>query len=85
MSILGVAGRTGLQSHLTIAFPFKSPDDAQAIADELPPLMPDLAKVADTLGTVHYSRFVILSEKTLLFLADFDSEVEPLRQALATP
>jgi hypothetical protein len=45
--------------------------------------MPDLAKAADAIGTVHYSRFVVLSEKTLLFLADFDGEFEPLLESLA--
>lgn len=83
MSILGATGRTGVQSHLTIAFPLKSPADAEALAQKLPPLMPDLARAADTIGTVHYSRFVVLSERTLLFLADFDGELEALLRSLA--
>lgn len=83
MSIFGATGRTGVQSHLTIAFPLKSPADAKALSQELPPLMPDLAKAADAIGTVHYSRFVVLSEKTLLFLADYDGEFEPLLTGLA--
>jgi hypothetical protein len=83
MSILGLIGRTGVQSHLTIAFPIKSPADAKALADTLPPLMPGLANAADAMGTVHYSRFVVLSEKTLLFLADFDGELEKLLGGLA--
>lgn len=83
MSILGPTGRTGVQSHLTIAFPLKSPADAKALSQKLPPLMPDLAKAADAIGTVHYSRFVVLSEKTLLLLADFDGELEALLGSLA--
>ena len=62
------------QSHLTISFPLKSPADAKAIAGELPPLMPGLFQAEDTIGTIHYSRFTVLSEKTLLFLSDFDGE-----------
>ena len=33
-----------------------------------------LFKAADTIGTIHYSRFTLLSERTLLFLGDFDGE-----------
>jgi hypothetical protein len=57
------------QSHFTLAFPLKAQPDTQA---------------ADTIGTVHYSRFTVLSERTLLFLADFDGEFGPLMTSLAT-
>jgi hypothetical protein len=53
MDILSVAGRTGVQNHLTIAFPIKSPSDAGALSEGLPPLMADLANAADAIGTVH--------------------------------
>ena len=62
------------QNHFTLSFPLKSPADAKALADQLPPLMPQLFAAADTIGTIHYSRFTLLSEKTLLFLGDFDGE-----------
>src|SRR5277367_4497821 len=71
------------QSHFTLSFPLKSPADAKAIAQELPPLMPGFFKVEDTIGTIHYSRFTVLSEKTLLFLADFDGEFSELMASLA--
>jgi hypothetical protein len=71
------------QSHLTIHFPLKSPADAKAVAQELPPLMPDFAKAQDTLGTVHYSRFVILGNNSLFFLADLDGEPQTLVGDLA--
>jgi hypothetical protein len=71
------------QSHLTLSFPLKSPEDAKALARELPPLMPDLFRAEDAIGTVHYSRFTVLSDKTLLFLADFDGEFGPLMLGLA--
>src|SRR5260370_33460750 len=66
------------QNHFTLAFPLKSPADAKAIAEELPPLMPGLFNAADTIGTIHYSRFTVLSNKTLLFLGDFDGEFSQL-------
>ena len=71
------------QSHFTLRFPLKSPEDAKALAELLPPLMPPLFEAADTIGTIHYSRFTLLSEKTLLFLGDFDGEFGQLMANLA--
>jgi hypothetical protein len=76
-------GRSGIQSHLTLTFPMKTPADAQALAQKLPSLMPDVLKAAEAIGTVHYSRFIVLSERTVLFLADFDGELEKLLRGLA--
>lgn len=66
------------QNHFTLSFPLKSPADAKAVAEQLPPLMPTLFQAADAIGTIHYSRFTVLSERTLLFLGDFDGELTPL-------
>jgi hypothetical protein len=71
------------QNHFTLSFPLKSPADALALAEQLPPLMPGLFQAAETIGTIHYSRFTVLSEKTLLFLGDFDGEFSQLMAALA--
>jgi hypothetical protein len=71
------------QNHFTLSFPLKSPVDAKALAEQLPPLMPGLFRANDTIGTVHYSRFTVLSEKTLLFLGDFDGEFDQLMTNLA--
>ncbi len=71
------------QSHFTIGFPLKAPAEAKAIEAELPPLMPAIFKAQDAIGTIHYSRFTVLSEKTLLFLGDFDGEFAELMAALA--
>ncbi len=64
------------QSHLVLDFPIKGPANAEALHKELPPLMPDLAKAQDDLGTVHFSRFMIEGDEKLLFLADIDDEVD---------
>jgi hypothetical protein len=72
-----------LQSHLSIAFPINSPDDAKTLAEKLPALMPDFFKAQDAVGTVHYSRFVILPDATLTFIADIDGEAEELLGNLA--
>jgi hypothetical protein len=71
------------QNHFTVGFPLKSPADAKAMEEQLPPLMSALFKAQDTIGTIHYSRFTLLSEKTLLFLGDFDGEFAELLTALA--
>ena len=63
------------QSHLVIDFPVRGPAHAKALPDELPPLMPDLAKAQDDLGTVHFSRFLVEGDEKLLFLSDIDGEV----------
>jgi hypothetical protein len=71
------------QNHFTLSFPLKSPADAKAVSEELPPLMPELFKAEDAIGTIHYSRFTVLSDKTLLFLGDFDGEFGDLMVSLA--
>jgi hypothetical protein len=45
--------------------------------------MPALARAADAIGTMHYSRFVVLSEKTLPFMADFDGKLDKFLGDLA--
>jgi len=71
MSLAGPTERAGVQNRLTLAFPIRSPADSKLLAEKLPPLMPRLAKASDVIGTVHDSCFVVLSEHTLLLLADF--------------
>ena len=71
------------QSHFTLRFPLRSPADAKTLAEQLPPLMPGMSQAADTIGRIHYSRFTILSDKTLLFLGDFDGEFAGLMADLA--
>src|SRR5208283_4038443 len=61
----------------------KSPADAKALAEQLPPLMASMFKAEDSIGTIHYSRFTVLSDKTLLFLGDFDGEFAALMADLA--
>ncbi len=64
------------QSHLVIDFPINGPANAKALAEELPPLMPDLARAQDDLGTVHFSRFMVEGDEKLLFLSDIDGEID---------
>jgi hypothetical protein len=75
---MALLGRRGVQEYLTLTFPLKSPDDAKALADKLPSLASQLSPALEAIGTVHYSRLIVLSDKTLLLLANFDDELEPL-------
>jgi hypothetical protein len=70
-------------NHFTLHLPLKAPADANELASELPPLMPAFFEAEDKIGTIHYSRFTVLSEKTLLFLGDFDGEYGTLMADLA--
>jgi len=72
------------QNHFTLSFPLKSPANAKALSEQLPPLMPAMFKAEDTIGTIHYSRFTLLSDKTLLFIGDFDGEFAQLIVDLAS-
>jgi hypothetical protein len=71
------------QNHFTLSFPLKAPADAKALSEQLPPLMPAIFQAQDAIGTIHYSRFTVLSDKTLLFLGDFDGEFSQLIADLA--
>jgi hypothetical protein len=71
------------QNHFTLSFPLKTPADAKALMEQLPPLMPGIFQAQDAIGTIHYSRFTVLSDKTLLFLGDFDGEFGELMSELA--
>jgi hypothetical protein len=75
---MALLGRRGVQDYLTLAFPLKSPDDAKVLGEKLPSLASQISPTLDAIGTVHYYRLVVLSDKTLLLLANFDGEFEPL-------
>ena len=64
------------QSHLVVDLPIAGPANAKALPEDLPPLMPDLAKAQDDLGTVHFSRFMVVGDEKLLFISDIDGEVD---------
>ena len=63
------------QNNLTLRFPLRSPADAKALSGQPPPLMPAMFKAEDSASTIHYSRFTVLSDKTLLFLGEFAGAV----------
>src|ERR1700712_3389891 len=70
-------------SHFTLGFPLRSGTDAAVLTATLEGLTPALFEAADTIGTIHYARFTLLSKATLLFLCDFDGEFSQLASDLA--
>jgi hypothetical protein len=50
-----------------LLFSLKSPADMQVLLRDLPPLLPQIAEAADTIGTLHFARWVVLGDTTLAF------------------
>jgi hypothetical protein len=65
-----------VQSPFFLIFPIKSPADMQTLALTLPPLFPMMFDAADTIGTLHFARFVALGETTLAFVSEYDGELD---------
>ena len=66
---------TSVQSPFFLLFRLKSPADMQALLRDLPPLLPQIAEAADTIGTLHFARFVVLGDTTMGFASVFDGEL----------
>jgi hypothetical protein len=66
---------TSVQSPFFVIFSLKSPADMQVLLRDLPPLLPQIAEAADTIGTLHFARFVVLGDTTLGFASVFDGEL----------
>jgi hypothetical protein len=79
-----------LQSPLTCVMPIKSAEDFQALSTLLPAAKPVIEQALDTIGTVHFARFVFLSNNTQLaiittydgdfdrYIADFAQHIGPV-------
>ncbi len=61
----------------------RSPQDAQTFSSRLQPFLAEMRQALNELGIVHYSRFLVLSERTIIFLADYDGELENLLRGFA--
>jgi hypothetical protein len=71
------------RNHVTLRFHLKRPVDANALAELLPRLAPELFAVDDAPGAVYSAHFAIQDEETLLFLGDFNGELPEFMAALA--
>ena len=67
---------TSVQTPFFVIFRLKSPADMQALLRDIPPLLPQVAEAADTIGTVHFARFVVLGDTALGFASVFDGEFQ---------
>jgi hypothetical protein len=64
-----------VQHPFFLVFPIKSHADLQALALTLPPLLPKMFEAADTIGTLHFARFVVLGDTTLAFVSEYDGDL----------
>lgn len=70
------ATSNNIQSPLTLVLTGKSPEDSQALAKMLPEALPKLYEAADAIGTVHFARFVPFTDTKLLFISEYDGDLE---------
>jgi hypothetical protein len=68
------ASDKSVQSSFFLIFRLKSPANMQALARTLPPLLPKMFEAADSIGTLHFARFVVLGDTTLAFVSEYDGE-----------
>jgi hypothetical protein len=64
-----------LQHPFFLVFPLKSRADMEALAVTLPPLLPMMFEAADTIGTLHFARFIALGETRLAFISEYDGDL----------
>ena len=60
------------QSPFFLIFHLRSPSNMQALSRILPPLMPKMFEAADSIGTLHFARFIVLGDTTLAFVSEYD-------------
>ena len=70
------SAETVVQGHLTLTLPMKSPVDGEAVRSTLKSVMPDMFRAAEAMGTIHYFRFIELSVKRFVFIAEYDGDLD---------
>jgi hypothetical protein len=53
---------TEIQSHITVMLPVKSAEDFKAVEQILQSANPQMIAAADAMGTVHFARFIRMSD-----------------------
>ena len=73
---------TGVQGHLTLAFPMTSRAGSSAVRELMAGLQAELYDAADAIGTLHYCRFIAVDDETVYLLADFDGPLDAVLEDL---
>ena len=81
---LGGIQTWGEQSALTIVLPIKSPTHFEALSQSLNQFLPDLYATLDTIGTVHFFRFVPLGTHALALVGELDGGLAKLAENFST-
>jgi len=72
------------QSPLTLIMPAKSPTHLAAVSDLITRSLPRFYEAADTIGTVHFARFLPLGTKALAYVSEYDGSFDKHIQDLST-
>ena len=70
----------GIQSPLTLVLPTKSPTHLAAASQLIAQSLPKLYEAADTIGTLHFARFIPMGATALTFISEYDGDLEKLIQ-----
>lgn len=69
-------GAEGIQSPLTLALSVKSPAHLAAASQLIAQSLPKMYEAADTIGRVHFARFVPMGTTALVFVSEYDGDLE---------
>jgi hypothetical protein len=74
----------GEQSPLTLVLPVRSPTHFAALSHSLTQFLPELYSALDTIGTVHFLRFVPLGTHALVLVGEHDGELAKVAEDFQT-
>jgi hypothetical protein len=76
-------GENVAQDYLILIFPMKFAEDYAEIQMKLASLTADLREGADAVGTLHDCSFVVLDQRVIYMLADFDGSLDVVLAGIA--
>ena len=74
----------GIQSPLTLVLTAKSPTHLAAASQRIAQSLPKIYEAADTIGSLHFARFVPMGTTALTFISEYDGDLEKHIQDFTT-